>query len=707
MNITDLMSSGSVAIVGAADNRHYPRSIMRNLVGLGFSAERIFPVNPKHAQVLGLPCFPSLREVPGAVDLAVIATRRDTVPSLLSEAAERGVKAAVVLADGFSEQGTEGKELQARVAAIARDAGIALLGPNTLGFVSPETGLGIWAGGELPGQVRSGGVAMVFQSSGMLNLLLSLACDRHIGLRAGVSVGNEAVLDAADFIAHFAEDEKTSVIASFLETSIRPAKLVRALHRAQAAGKPVVMLKVGRSERARRNAVAHTGRMASSGKAWDAMLERLGVILVNDLDELIETFALFDHRVPFLPEGGMGIVTISGGDCSLLSDLAEQLAVPLPDINENTRNILVDALEKPTLLGNPLDCENLRREDPQRFKKCIDAFVSDPVIQVVAYRMNLAKETNESLKEMYLELLQKARNAGKMPVVLTRAFEPLDSEWFAFFEEQGVSFLPSYRTAMTALHHLFAWTKKKAGRLDVSFPQAVPETVKDGTANVFVLSWRDTQECLRQAGIPYAPAGLAGNARKAGEMAETIGYPVAAKLVSLHLPHKSEMNAVRLNLRSRQEVEAVCEEMLVRFQRVYPNKSTEGFEIQAMISGGTEVILGLSTDQTLGPILLVGMGGVFTEVMKDIVLAVPPLSPDEALDLIGKLKGSAILRGARGKPPGDLQELSRVISSFSRYIVEHKNTVREMDINPVIVLPEGNGVLAVDALIAIKEHTIQ
>ncbi len=700
MNLAGLLSAESVAIIGAAENRHYPKSIMMNMLRLGFPRERLFPINPKYSMVLEIPCYPSLDQLPVNPDLVVIATRKDTVPDLLDQAVQGGAKAALVLADGFAEQGDEGKRLQLQLAEQARHADIAILGPNTLGFVVPSNGLGVWAGGEFPGQVIAGGIAMCFQSSGMLNLVLGLVCDRHLGLRAAVSVGNEAVLDIADFIEQFADDLETKVITVFLETSIRPAKLVSALQKAQAAGKPVIMLKVGRSERARRNAVAHTGRMASSGKAWDAMLERLGVVLVKDLDELLETASLFQHRGALTPQGGVGLCTISGGDCSLLSDLAEQLNVPLPDVEPHTKKILVEALEKPTLLGNPLDCENLRREDPTKFDRLIDAFCNDPGLELIAYRMNLAKQPSSSLITMYDDLLEKARKAGKMPVVLTRAFEPLDSEWFRYFEKQGVAFLPSYRTALSAIHHLFAWVRRNSDALkDSSAPGAVPEHADHTESATKVLSWTETQEWLKQAGISYVPARLTATAEEAGDAADELGYPVVAKLASPDLPHKSEMNAVRLRLQSREEVVAACEDMLQTVRYRQPDADINGFEIQSMKTGGTEMILGMTTDASLGPILLVGMGGIFTEVMEDVVLAVPPLSGKEALQLVDRLKGAPMLKGVRGKPPADRAALADTIASFSRFVVEKKHEIVEMDVNPLLVMSEGMGAIAVDGLI--------
>lgn len=699
-----LLTAKGIAIVGANEKRYYPRSIIHNLLLLGYPKEWIYPINPNYPEVMGMPCYRSMAHVPSEIQLAVLVTNKDTVPQLLMEAKQCGIRNVVVLADGFAEQGDEGRALQRRITEIAEEAQISILGPNTLGFIVPEQGIGIWAGGELHEKVRPGNMALVFQSSGMLNLALSLVLDRNIGLRAGVSVGNEAVMDTADFIEHFAKDAGTSVIGVFLESSLRPAKLARALALAHREGKPVIMLKVGRSERARRNAVAHTGRMASSGHAWEALLKRLGVILARDFDEFIETLVLFQHRKDDLGNAGLGIATISGGDCSLLSDLAEELKVALPDVQPGTKQILIEALEKPSLLGNPLDCENLRRENPEQFQRCIEALCQDPSLQIIAFRMNLAKSPNAALKEMYSsQLIPFAKKADKMAVVLSRANETLDSEWFRFFEEQGVAFLPSYYTALRAIRHLQNWSTSAALHSANANLPGIPVNVLSESDETEVLSWKDTQSLLQKFNIPYVPSFLAQTPQEAAQFAESLGFPVVIKLTSPSMPHKSEMNAVQLNVKTSDEVVKVCERIQTDFRSQFPGMDAEGFEVQKMVVGGTEIIIGMTTDQSIGPVVLVGGGGIFTEVLHDVILAVPPLNEQEASSLLDELKISALLKGIRGKPPLDREALSKAIASFSQMVVEQRHTLKEIDLNPVMVMPEGQGVMAVDALINIKK----
>jgi acyl-CoA synthetase (NDP forming) len=640
--------------------------------------------------VLGLTCHRTLADLPRPASLVVIATQRDTVPGLLREAADGGARAVVVLADGYAEQGSEGRLRQDEVTAICQELGLLLLGPNTLGFMAPARGVGIWAGGELPMPLRSGGLGIVSQSSGTLNLLLAQAGHRHLGLSAAVSVGNEAVLDAADFIAHLAGAPDTRVIAFFLETAIHPARLARALEAAAQAGKPVVTLKIGRSERARRNSVAHTGRLASSGAAWQALLERVGAVIVHDLDELLETSALLLHRRPSSSSGGLGIATISGGDCGLLADLCEELQVSLPDVGPGTRATLVHSLEKEALLGNPLDCENLRREDRARFETAIDAFCHEPAFGIVAFRMNLDSRPTPALRELYGDLLGRAAAADRMAAVMSRSAEPLDTSWFEFFEGLDVAFLPGYRTAVASIGHFLRWRPERRS----ASPVGVPEETTEAEAEARSLGWVETQAWLRGVGIPYVGSRLASSPGTAAAAATELGFPVALKIASAGLPHKMEAEAVRLGLASAAEVEAAAREMAAR------HPSREGFEVQQMASRGIEMIVGMTRDPAIGPVMLVGSGGELAELVANVALALPPLTEADATELIERLPSSRLLGGYRGRAAVDKAALARLLVTFSQSLIQDGEDVLEVDLNPVIVTAQG--AVVVDALVRVR-----
>ncbi len=671
-----------MAIVGASGRSYYARSVFENLRRLDFPLDRIRLVNPNRSEVFGQPCAPSLD---GAVDLAVIVTPTKTVPSVVRDCARVGVRACVILSDGFAEVGPEGAHLQAELTAAAREAGVTLLGPNTMGVVVPGARLGAW-GAELP-SMRDGSVSAVFQSSGLLNLFLHLLCARELGLRFAVSVGNEAGLTIADALRFAIEDEATRVVAMFLESVSDVAAFRAALERADEIRKPIVALRVGRSERAQRNVVAHTGRLAASGAAWDALFKQHGVVAVGNIDELLETTALFVRAasVPLRGEG-LGFVTISGGDCTLFSDLGERVGVRLPEPSQQAA--LVELLRKPTLLGNPLDVENLLRAEPDAFFRAVELFCRE-TFAVVGFRLNLPGRP-DSMREHYARVAAIAREHGKMPVFMSRASEPLDPSWHAFFDELGVPFVQEYEKALRAIRALLEFSARQPRARLVHVPRDYKLPKTSG-----VLSFEDTMALLRAYDIPFAPTERVGSADEAVAAAARLGYPAVVKA---WVPHKTDIGAVRLDLPIPDAVRAAYAEVSARA----PGKDVL---VQRMERGVVECIAGVSRDPQLGPVLLVGLGGVFVEVLRDVALRVPPITADDAREMLNELHGKALLSGARGGARVDVDAIVGVLVRLSELARDTAHVLTELDLNPLLVRPEGKGAAAVDALVMIARTT--
>lgn len=704
MTVQGLVNPSGIAIVGASERRYYARSIISNLLSGGFEESRLFPVHPRHAEVLGLTCYGSMTEIPSPVSLAVIATNASTVPDLIEEAGRARIESAVVLADGYAEQGESGRRRQQDLAAVALRSGVRILGPNTLGFVAPPEGVVAWAPGELSGRMSAGSVGVVFQSSGMLNLFLDIVIGRKLGLRAAFSVGNEISYDTADFISFLVQDSQTEVITLLLETSSKPRRLVNALQEAQAAGKPVVALKLGASARAQANAIAHTGRMAGSGEAWEALLRRMGVILAEDLDELVEATALLQH-FPAIgrEEAGdiatrVGFVTVSGGDCSLLADMAERLDLPLADLAPATLTQLRRVLEKPDLLGNPLDTENLAREKPAAFRELVDTFCWDENVDVVAFRMYLPATPTENATSLYKQLIQQARDAGKRPVVLTRALEQVNERWYEFFADLQTPFLPSYRPGLRSMALVTKQARARASSGKVAL-HAIP-TTPTPTAEGVVADWHRTQRIVNGAKVRYVPSRFAVSAEEAIAAAGELGYPVAVKMISGDVPHKSDVGGVELGLASSRAVAGAVHRILTLGASI--GAEIEGFEIQAMAPTGVEMILGVARDATLGPTLMIGMGGVLAELTRDVVLLTPDVEPDDVDNALRSLAGGPLLRGYRGRPVADVGAFCEMVASLSTYVAEAEDDLLALDLNPVFVLENGAGAIAVDALAVVR-----
>lgn len=696
--LAPLFEADRLAIVGASERNHYAVNIFKNLQNMGFDPARIIPINTGRPEVFGLRAYPRLLDVPGEIPLAVIAVNNKAVVSVVEEAGRKKIPAAVVFADGFAESGEAGKKLQDELAAAARATGIKLLGPNSMGFVAVRAKLGIW-GGELP-TLRPDNIGLIFQSSGMMNLLINAGARRGLGFHVCASGGNEIVLNSADYLAYEAECPEIEVIAAYFEAAPKePERFAAALDRAIANGKSVLVLRAGRTERAQRNVIAHTGQLAGSAAAWDAFFEQHGAIIVHDLDDLIDTTALFAGAKvrPDKHERGVGLVTISGGDCTLLSDIAEQENIPLPDLSPDTQKVLVESLDKPTLLGNPLDVEDLQRIHPEAFERCLETFFEDPGIDMLGVRLNLPDTITSSSEKLYGKIAELSRASAKRVFVLTRATEPPAPVWYDKLTSLDLTFAGDYRKALRAMSRLRKSERDRAAsRFDpVVRPAPAPARLKLGRG---VLSYERAAKLLEGYGVPLAPAALANSASDAAAHAEKLGYPCVLKVVSADIPHKTEFGALRLDLQNRQAVHAACEEMLAAVKLKKPDARIEGVLVQKQLKG-VECLLGLSRDEQLGPILVTGLGGVFVEILADVALRIPPISAAEARRALESLKGAKIFAGARGAPRADIEALAEMASRLSWLAFDYKDEIAELDLNPVVVLAEGEGALAVDALV--------
>ena len=700
--LAPLFEADRIAIIGASERNHYAVNVFKNLQNFGFDITKIVPINPGRPEVFGLKAYPSIVDVPGDIPLAVIAVNTKTVVSIVEEAGKKGVKAGVIFADGFAEGGDAGRQLQNDLTAAARGANLKLLGPNCMGFVSMRAKLGIW-GGELPKNIRPGNIGCIFQSSGMMNLLMNFGVRRGLGFHVCASGGNEIILNSADYLAYQAECPEIDVIASYFEAAPKePQRFTAALDRAIANGKSVLILRAGRTDRAKRNVIAHTGQLAGSAASWDAFFEQHGAIIVNDLDDLIDTTALFAGAKlrPDRHERGVGLITISGGDCTLLSDIADQEGVSVTDLSPETQKVMVDSLEKPTLLGNPLDIEDLQRMKPEAFDLCLEKFFQEPNLDMLGVRLNLPETVTPSADKLYTQVSDLSRQNDKRVFILTRATEPPAEIWYDKLNSLGLTFTGDYRKSLRAMNRLRKNERDRAiGRfLPATRAGAAPIRRQLGSG---VLTYRETDKLLQDYGVPLAPSVMAQSAGEAAEAAEKLGYPCVLKVASVDIPHKTEFGALRLGLDSRIAVEKAYEEMLNNVRMKKPDADIEGVLVQKQING-VECLLGISRDDQLGPTLVMGLGGVFVEILADVQIRIPPISSAEARRGLESLKGAKIFSGVRGAPPVDIDALADMAARLSWLAFDYGGVIAELDLNPVVVLPTGQGAFAVDALLVAR-----
>jgi acetate---CoA ligase (ADP-forming) len=700
--LAPLFEANRLAIIGASDRNHYAVNIFKNLQNMGFDTSRIVPINPGRPEVFGLKAYPSILEVPGEIPLAAIAVNTNTVVAVVEEVGRKGVEAAVIFADGFAEGGEQGKRLQQQLTDAANAAGVKLLGPNCMGFVSVPAKLGLW-GGELPKNLRAGNVGCIFQSSGMMNLIMILGTRRGFGFHVCASGGNEVVLNSADYLEYQANCPEIEVIATYFEAAPKePARFAAALDRAIANGKSVLILRAGRTERAKRNVIAHTGQLAGSAATWDAFFEQHGAILVDDLDDLIDTIALFAGAKirPDKHERGVGLITISGGDCTLLCDIADQEGVTLAELSPQTKKTLIESLDKPTLLGNPLDVEDLQRMKPEAFDLSLEKFFQEPNIDMLGIRLNLPETITAPSEKLYGKIADLSKANDKRVFVLTRATEPPAEVWYEQLNRLGLTFTGDYRKSLRSLGRL---RRNEVDRANGRFTQATragaaPRLPELGHG---VLSHRTSEELLKAYGISLAPAALTQSVAEAIDAAERLGYPCVVKVASVDLPHKSEFGALRLGLENRESVRQAYDEMLSRVRMAKPEANIEGVLVQKQMRG-VECLLGISRDEQLGPTLVLGLGGVFVEILADVALRIPPISAAEARRALESLKGAKVFAGARGAPPADIDALAEMAARLSWLAYDLRDDIAELDLNPVMVLPKGQGAFAVDALLVTR-----
>lgn len=703
-DIGRLLAPRTVALVGASDERHYSRSIIANLRQHGFADDAIFPVNPRYAEVSGLPCHRSLETLPVVPDVTALLVGRGRAEPALRAAAASGSGAALVIADGYAEEGADGLVAQHALGDIARAAGMAVLGPNTLGYVVPSTRAALWCAGELPAPLVAGGTVILAQSSGMLNLIMALAGQRLLGVRACVSVGNAEVVGMPELIEHFVADDAAAVLGLVVESVDRPRAFAAALARARDAGKPVVVLKIGVSELGRANSVAHTGRMAGPEQGWSALFDRLGVRTARDLDDLVETLTLFGGVVPALSvralaTGRLGVAfaTISGGETSLICDIAAQEGLPLASLTPDTLAGLRAGLGKESTIGNPLDLQNTRTTRPDVFWNGLRALCADPNVDVLAVRFNLSTRPTPALEQLYRQVAALARTAGTTLIVLTRAYEHLDLPWWSFFADLGVPFVLSYRNALRALAALSGWLTERARPVDP--PGAVPDRASTGTAELTALDQDATRAWLDAAGVPFVPSRTADDPAAAARAAAELGWPVVLKAVAPGLVHKTEAGGVALDLRDADVVEQAAKAMAVSVGAATGlAPDAVRFEVQRMLGDGVEVIVGSLPDPTWGPVVLVGAGGIHAESAGDTVWDLPPISPRRAEELLRRLRIWPALDGARNTPRADVLALAELVARFADAVVAVGGAV---DLNPVLVGREGAGAHAVDAAVLV------
>ncbi|MCL4367920.1 MAG: acetate--CoA ligase family protein [Actinobacteria bacterium] len=667
---------------------------------------RVYPVNPKYRDIAGLPCYPTLADTPDGVDLAVISLPAAAVPGAVAACGEKGVKAAAIISAGFAETGEDGAALQRELQDAASSYGVAVCGPNCSGFIYlPECVTATFSSGLEYALPPVGPIAFIAQSGALASYIMEGAGRLGLGFNYWVTTGNEAVLGFSDYLAYVLEDPQVKMVMGYLEEARDGETFTTALQRAAVLDKPVVLLKVGRSELGARASASHTGAMVGTDAVYQAVFDRYGVLRADSIAEMFDMaeVVLAANR----PRGPrVQLVTISGGAGVLMADAVSAEGLSLSDLSPAGREELRAVLPSMGTVANPLDltAELVSRQD--FFRTALGIAASDPEVDSLVIFLGIVPGAEPSLAEAVADL---ARHTTKYIQVVW--FPLPGKEPLRILRAAGV---PVSSEPARAIRSLAQRLKGERARERSGRSQSVPggEEVAPGDDPEFRVAKAQGRRCLtefeskavlKRWGLPAPHGGLAASAVEAQTLAERIGFPVAMKVVSPDILHKTEAGGVELDLGDKEEVERAYGQLVERAETHLPSAVMHGVLVEEMVAGPLrELIVGAKVDPHFGPVVLIGIGGTLTELLGDTVTDLAPVTLDEAGAMIGRLRGLALLTGFRGAPPSDVDALAQALCEVSLRFADSADLLEELDINPLFVLPKGQGVRVGDALFVLK-----
>lgn len=692
----------SIALIGVSKDVRRPSGRSLNALLKWNYPGKLYPINPNHTEIHGLPCYPTLLDVPGDVDMAIISLPAPAVPVALEQCVQKKVKAVVLFTSGFAEIGPEGKALQDEITSLAKKSNLRILGPNCVGVVNLSNAvMASFANIVDLKPVYPMTLGFVTQSGAFGTLIFAHAVAAGVGFSSFVSVGNEADTEFADFLYYLLTTENTKVVGGYLEGAKNGVKLRKAAEQALKLKKPILIMKVGRTGAGARAASSHTGSLAGDDKIYDAFFRQMGIIRIETLAEL--TSFVIVHRSGRLPEGNnVGILSISGGAGVLMADKCESLGLNVPEFTGETRRKLEQYLPPFGSAKNPVDLTAAAVAQPEMLGNCLRALVADENIHMVSVAMGFMPHSAPILAHDLIEIYQSTTK----PIVLT-TYNISESEVVAkaikSIEETGMPVLRDHLHSVQALANL-SWYAQKLrrhaeGKTKIGAPKQ-EKTVEALIKKPGALTEYEAKKILAVYGIPVTREKIAATADQAVKIARAIGYPVALKISSAQITHKTEAGGIVLNIKTDAQVRAVFKKIIANAKKYMPQADIQGVLVQEMLAGGVEAIVGTVNDPVFGPCVMFGLGGVFVEALKDVSFRVAPLSRADAEEMISEIQGYSVLRGWRGRPPVDMEALVDIILKVSRLVIDQKNTIKELDINPLILYEKGAKVA--DALIIKK-----
>lgn len=695
MNLNKLLKPTSVAVIGASEKEGFGGDVCRNILSYVEDRSHVYFIHPKRDSVFGVPCYKSISDVPENVDLMVICTSQKTVIPLLQEGAKKGVGGAVVFASGYGEVGTaEGKQNEAELIAAAKELDIAVMGPNCAGFVNYIDNVQAFAFISAK-RDRKGSVGVVSQSG---QLCLSMMDDPGMRFSYNISAGNGKIVQMEDYMDFLVDDEDTKVVSIYIEGVKNADKFAAVLKKAAEKRKPVVILKAGRSAKGGAIAASHTGSLSGSDASFDAVLKKFGAIRVDDLEELIAMSLMLSTMKRMPEKATFASMNLSGGETGICADVGSLNGIEYPDFTEETLKKLKEQLPSYASPNNPLDMTASLSYDADLYAGALRTVMDDPNIGMVLIGYTLLLEiADPCIHYMYkgIEKVVQEKGGNCKPIAMIPFVENTrNPEYQEKLFQIGVPVLPPPVYAFKLLRHLadFIAYEPETKTLELAVGHPKSEETQ-------ALSEHESKQELKVYGVPVPDEVIVTSKEEAAQFAKNHPDPLVMKVESADILHKSDVGGVKLNVCGPEAAEKAYEEIMESVTAKRPDAHINGILTVPMLDAGVEIIIGVNNDPQFGPMIMVGMGGVFVEVFKDVALYPAPLKEEEALEMLKSLKSFKLLNGYRGTEKCDIKALCQTIVAISNYAQANKDVLKELDINPLFVYPEGKGVGVADALI--------
>lgn len=686
-----------VAVVGAStspDKLGY--QVLHNIIRYSYEGA-VYPINPTATEILGLKAYPSVLDCPDPVDLAVVLVPNKAVPGVMEQCGQRGMKGAVVITAGFREVGPHGKALEQQVIEIIRKYGMRMVGPNVLGIIDTVCKLNASFAAGMP---ERGKIAFMSQSGALCTSILDMALGQGIGFSRFYSIGNKADINELDLVTAWADDPETRAIMAYLEGITNGPEFIRIASRVT-RHKPIIAIKSGTTSAGSAAVSSHTGTLAGSEAAYDAAFKQSGIIRAGSVQELFD-FAQAFARQPLLESNAIAVITNAGGPGIMASDAIEHAGLRLASLTPETKQALQAKLPAAASVANPVDVLGDALAD--RYAMAIEQVLADPTVS--ALLVVLTPQTMTQIPET-AEALGRLSKAYNKPCFGAFMGDAAIKKGVEIMRSYGV---PNYQVPERAVAAIAAmWRYRNWLNTPPLHVEAFPvdrEKVKAIFARVrsqgrVTIGDAEARDVMEAYGIPLPKSGLAATPDEAVALAESIGYPVVMKIASPDILHKSDIGGIKLNITSAAEVRDAFDLLVYRAQRFMPDATIWGCQVQQMVKGGREVIIGMNRDPQFGPLLMFGLGGIYVEALKDVTFRVAPIDRRSATEMLDEIRSYRLLRGVRGEKPSDRAAIVDTLLRVSQLVTDFPEIV-ELDINPLMVFEQGRGVLGIDMRLALK-----